>query len=159
MKNLWDFCGAVYRDDDVKALCLKLQNIHGVDVPMFLAMHWVENGGLFEGDFADLTDIVAPAAQWQTDKVIPLRAKRREVFEKEGRGQAYADAMKQELAAEKQQIEMIEKAILGQKPAGADLTTPLNFASAYLATKNVSENDVADADRILKRAMKEQLSN
>lgn len=159
MMNLWDFCGVVYRDDDVKALCLHLQDTFGIDVPMFLALHWVENGGLSGASFDDLNTTLAPATKWQQDQVIPLRTKRREVFEKEGRGQAYADAMKAELAAEKQQIEMIEEAVLAQKPDAANLTETVAYASNYLASKDVTEKECADAERIVKRAIKEQVSN
>jgi len=73
---LWDYALALYRQPEVEAACLELQQRHGLDVNLVLLCCWQgSRGGAL--DPATLRRAKAAVASWQAEVVRPLRALRR----------------------------------------------------------------------------------
>ena len=76
MSRLWNFAVAVYAAPGVRELALDLQDRHGCDVPLLLALAWLDAGGVAVDD-ARYDLLVAATAVWRREVVTPLRAARR----------------------------------------------------------------------------------
>ena len=118
MSRLWEVAVAVYEAPGVRDLVLDLQDRHGCDVPLLLALAWLDARGVVidDGRYAALAEA---SAAWQREVVTPLRAARRalrpqaEAPTRLGLADATRDQFKRrvqalELEAEKHQLERLE---------------------------------------------------
>jgi len=76
VSRLWDFAVAVYDAPGVRELVLRLQDRHGCDVPLLLALAWLDARGVALDD-ARYGALAEASAAWQREVVTPLRAARR----------------------------------------------------------------------------------
>jgi uncharacterized protein (TIGR02444 family) len=74
---LWSFSIKVYGEPDVAALCLELQDRHGVDVNILLATCWFAASGRGSIDRRQVDAMRAAIATLAEDVVLPLRRARR----------------------------------------------------------------------------------
>jgi len=118
VSGLWGFAVAVYDAPGVRELVLDLQDRHGCDVPLLLALAWLDAGGVAIDD-ARYDVLVDATAAWQRAVVTPLRAARRalrpgtEAPSRLGLADTARDDFKRrvqalELEAEKHQLERLE---------------------------------------------------
>jgi len=131
--RLWDFAVAVYGAEGVRARLLELQDGHGCDVPLLLALAWLDARGVAVDD-ARYAALAAASATWQREVVTPLRAARRalrpaaEAPTRLGLAEPVRDELKRrvqavELEAEKHQLARLE-AIAADWPAEAGVAAP-----------------------------------
>ena len=99
---LWSFSLAVYGRPDVPALCIDLQDRHGADVNVVLALLFAGTRGI-RLDAAAVAALDAAVRDWRDEVVVPLRAVRRRLKEEAGEApQALRTTVKgAELAAER----------------------------------------------------------
>ncbi|MFP4270103.1 MAG: TIGR02444 family protein, partial [Alphaproteobacteria bacterium] len=76
MHGLWEFAVAVYGAADVRARLLDLQDGHGCDVPLLLALAWLDVRGVAV-DAPRYAALADASAAWQREVVTRLRAARR----------------------------------------------------------------------------------
>jgi uncharacterized protein (TIGR02444 family) len=116
--RLWEVAVAVYEAPGVRELVLDLQDRHGCDVPLLLALAWLDARGVAIDD-ARYAALAEASAAWQREVVTPLRAARRalrpraEAPTRLSLADAARDEFKRrvqalELAAEKHQLERLE---------------------------------------------------
>lgn len=72
----WRFSLAIYRLEGVPPACLKLQDLHGVDVNVMLFGLWLASTGRALAR-ADMRAIVDAMDNWKKNVVVPLRGVRR----------------------------------------------------------------------------------
>lgn len=123
-ETLWAFAVRVYGQDGVAPLCLRLQDEHGLDVDVLLALLWrAQRGhGVDEEALARLLAAAGPARS----RVGELRALRRAVgadVEHDPRWRETYERLKAaELAAERVELQALETAALAAddpRPAAA----------------------------------------
>ncbi len=75
-ESFWDFSCRVYREEGVSEICLRLQDMYGLDVNLLLLCCWHAStrGSIDQALFADL---LAAANSWANNVVVPLRETRR----------------------------------------------------------------------------------
>ena len=73
---LWDYALGLYRDKNVEAACLRLQDEAGLDVIMLFYCLWAARGRGALGRDA-IERAMAALAPWTTGVIAPLRAVRR----------------------------------------------------------------------------------
>jgi uncharacterized protein (TIGR02444 family) len=133
VSRLWDAALALYGAEGVRELVLQLQDEHGIDVPLLLALTWLDSRGVAVDD-ARYARLVAASSAWQREVVTPLRAARRALRSEAtparrlGLDDAARDAFKWrvqalELEAERHQLERLE-AIAVDWPAAAPAAAP-----------------------------------
>ncbi len=105
-QGLWEFALAQYPRPGVEALCLELQDEHGLDVPVLLALAWavVQHRAPAEFDRC-----LQAALCFAGSHVYPLRALRRRA-KPLGNPSFYEALKKAELAAERVQLRILEEA-------------------------------------------------
>ncbi len=106
--GLWDFVCALYARPGVAQACLALQDEYGADVPLLLAAIW--HGSAARGVLSAVRARrwKAHARAWRTQIVAPLRQARRALKTHEA-ADLYAAVKRAELAAEKLQLEALER--------------------------------------------------
>ncbi len=119
----WDFSLNTYAEPAVKDACLAAQDDFGADVNLLLLCLWLGRHQCAPDPKA-WQGLLAASAEWQQEKLGPLRARRRAL-----KGQAhYALALADELAAEKEaQVALI--AVL--EPDSLPAATPLAALDTY----------------------------
>lgn len=126
MSGLADDAIAVYGAEGVRELVLDLQDRHGCDVPLLLALAWLDARGVAVDDVRYAT-LAGSSAAWQREVIAPLRAARRalrppaEAAGRLGLAAADRDDLKRrvqavELDAEMQQLRRLE-ALAAEWPA------------------------------------------
>lgn len=143
--SLWDFCVGIYRQPGVEAACLTLQDECGADIPLLLAVLWSARYGPSALDAATIAELDRLVAPWRDNVVRPLRQVRRWIkpVSMDAAAQALRMRIKaDELAAERAQLAMLERAILQHgairsgRPAG-------NVLGGYAAFRNVQPDSAA----------------
>ncbi len=99
-RGLWDFAVALYARPGVASACLRLQNRHGVDVPLLLAAIWHAAAGRGVLDRRRCATWRAVARRWHRRAIGPLRAARNAIKADATRDPAVAALRKAILAAE-----------------------------------------------------------
>lgn len=130
--RLWRWSGEVYRRPGVAEACLRLQDEHGADVNLALALVWAGAEGIAL-DAAALVPLTEISQRWQAQVVAPLRGVRRALKGGVGAAAPAAQALREEiktieLEAERVELELLAAAL--PRPAGAGGT--LARASANL---------------------------
>jgi uncharacterized protein (TIGR02444 family) len=165
--SLWDFAVATYRCDGVAPACLDLQDICGVDVPLFLCAGFaVVQGKRF--DKVALNELQQIAEPWQRDIVAALRAIRRQL--KSGphpAPNASSDSLRAsvkaaELAAEKIQLDAMQSAATGLPKSNGSVTLDnvISALTLVVATSAGGEVPVPQTAQIamIARSMLDQLA-
>lgn len=115
--DLWSFMLAIYARPGVAPACLRLQEAHGLDVPLFLAALYGAAGGR-RLDTAAMRSLDGACAEWRDQVIRPLRQVRRAMKDAHLLGwhpdvPALREAVKaQELQAENIQVRVLEAMIL-----------------------------------------------
>ena len=126
MTALWNEVCRLYDGPGVRELCLELQERHGVDVPLLLSVAALARQGRSLGS-EHLDALEAASKPWQEAVVQPLRAARHALRDGADAGAAFgaeADTLRSlkaavqaaELAAERVQIDALERAAAGWPP-------------------------------------------
>lgn len=117
-EDLWSFAVRVYAVPGVSEACLRLQDDHGVDVPVVLFAAWTTTvAGETPPDL--ITEALALTEQWRRAVVEPLRAVRRHLREPRegisaaGQAQLRAAVAEVELSAERLQLGALEYLVDG----------------------------------------------
>lgn len=78
MKSLWDFAVELYQHQQIKTLCLELQDKFEVDVCLLLTMVWLaaNNKAVDKQAMRELLHIIA---DWQQQISLPLRSLRMDI--------------------------------------------------------------------------------
>ena len=119
---LWSFSLALYGRPGVPAWCLDLQDAHGADVNVMLALLFAGMRGV-RLDASAVAALDAAVRDWRDDVVVPLRRVRRRLKTEEGDAQALRTTIKgAELTAERleQQVLAARLAPLPDTPAPAE---------------------------------------
>lgn len=131
---LWTFALEAYARPGVAALCLRLQDEHGLDVDVLLACLWLAARGL-DLDDAELERILAAAAEPRA-RVLELRALRRTLGsdrDHDPRWQpTYEHLRAAELAAERVELGCIEAALDVPTTTPGPLAEPVALALTHL---------------------------
>jgi uncharacterized protein (TIGR02444 family) len=72
----WTFSLKLYRMPDVATACVKLQDLHGIDVNVMLFGCWLASQGR-QLSRVEMHEIVDAADTWRRQVVVPLRSVRR----------------------------------------------------------------------------------
>ncbi len=133
MTALWDAAVRLYGRPGVRALCLELQDAHGIDVPVLLTGAWSMARGVTV-DAARWRALEAQSRVWQGSVVAGLRGVRRAVLDAApAMGVSAADA-----AALKRQIQALELAA-----ERAQLDALAAFTADWPATATPPAGDLA----------------
>ncbi|WP_333827217.1 TIGR02444 family protein [Pararhodobacter sp.] len=136
--DLWTFILGIYARPGVAASCLRLQEAHGLDVPLFLAMLY---GGLRGHALDAQTTIMIDrdCAVWREAVIRPLRRIRRDMkkqhfLDLHPNVPTLREAIKlQELEAERIEVELLDAAIkLSSRTSG-----PASEATLAMVAQNV----------------------
>ncbi len=125
---LWDFACALYARPGVANACLSLQDEYGADVPLLLAALWHGATGRGVLSAARAKRWKRTARTWRTGIVGKLREARRALKTHEAAADLYAAVKRAELAAEKLQLDALER------DAAARATRPPRTRSADART-------------------------
>lgn len=122
MTRLWDWAVEQYALPGAAEACLRLQDAHGLSVPLMLWALWSEAGGRSP----DLEAGARTARAWEDEAVGPLRRLRRalKALEADADREAVRDQVKAvELDAERRLLNALERlpALPGPPPAPAVL--------------------------------------
>ncbi len=116
---MWDFSLRLYEQEGIAALCLTLQDRHGLDVNLLLYAAYAAACDIALA-MADLEAVDAAVADWREGMLRPLRALRRQLDG--GETPAARQALLQaELALEREQQDRMWRA---RQPAGAWSAAP-----------------------------------
>ena len=109
--GLWHFACALYAKPGVAPACLALQDEYGADVPLLLAALWHGRCGRGRLSAARAKRWKAIARAWRSQIVAPLRQARRALKASEvpEAAELYAAVKRAELAAEKLQLDALER--------------------------------------------------
>ena len=137
-QSLWDFALRTYARPNVAAICLRLQDEFGADVPVLLYGAWMALVRGTELTPAQVRETVERVRPWQEEVVRPLRAIRRDL--KAGPYPApspEAEVMRTklkgvEIEAERIELEVLEHSGLAVEARATDAPTP------QLATANLN---------------------
>ncbi len=138
---LWDFSLEVYARPGVEPACLALQEAHGADVNVLLAVIWHGARGLRQSP-AELDRLGGAVADWRERVVRPLRAVRRDMKAALGAPAPMADRLRNRVKRLELDAEHLEQLLLAQLlPGGGEdvdlspdtaLATAAANARAYL---------------------------
>lgn len=162
----WTFSLKLYRVEGVAPACLKLQDMHGVDVNVMLFGCWLASQGR-KVSRVEMHEIVDAAEPWRRQVVVPLRSVRRILkvpADAAGKGAHAFDAaaiaaMRDKIkAAELESERLQQEALYGLKPAAewGETAEPDAAAEANLATYASAMR--ADFDRAASKAVLDGLS-
>ena len=145
---LWSFSLALYGRPGVPAWCLDLQDAHGADVNVMLALLFAGTRGVrLDESAVDALD--AAVRGWRDDVVIPLRGVRRRLKTEEGDAQALRTTIKgAELTAERLEQQALA-AHLGPLPDAPRAAAARAAAAANLAHYLAPRGAAAKADAVL----------
>ncbi|MBN9498051.1 MAG: TIGR02444 family protein [Alphaproteobacteria bacterium] len=139
--DLWAFCLTLYARPGVAPACLALQDRHGADIPLLLAVLW---HGLRGYGPAPLGKWRLLSKAWQRDAVVPLRDLRRAMKGREGWEEIREGIKRLELAAEKAQLDSLAATSKTGSPDSdpnrdmmAPLSTLLGSAFATRQTRKI----------------------
>lgn len=125
--HVWDDMLRLYAAPGIPALCLHLQDAHGVDVPLLLTLALADAAGI--GAAPEQTDsLISDAAFWADTVVRPLRRIRQDLkpVAADPETSAFRDRVKAlELESERQHVLRTAHALAG-------LTGPGDLAARYL---------------------------
>ena len=141
--DFWGFSLRLYRDALVQSTCLKGQDDHGADVNLLLLGIWLETRNIRITKETYLT-LKSLSDRWQTERLTPLRKKRRAATKG---SEAYKAFLAEELQQEKQE----QRALVTALPSSPD--GELSLLRGYSQQQNLPE---AIPDCLLKAA--QQLS-
>ncbi len=109
--SLWAFSVSFYRHSEVEALCIQLQDQHGVNVNSLLWAIWLD-------EICPVSDIgiwsrgLAGISRWHKMVVVPLRSLRRSLAREGIIGRFRRQLLSWELMAEKCELTMLEQEAL-----------------------------------------------
>lgn len=130
-EEFWQFSVAHYERPGVKDACLSLQDSTDADVNLLLLAIWLKKGGVeIAADTVD--NLLATSKHWRTEKIGPLRERRRKEPKASGNYRAF---LADELAAEKgEQFALIK--CLNQPDKGGQ--SFVDFWDGYSKTLHIS---------------------
>jgi len=102
--DLWAFCLTLYARPGVAQACLALQDRHGADIPLLLAVLWHGQSGLGPAPLAKWRRI---SKRWREQAVVPLRNLRRAMKGRAGWEEIREGVKRLELSAEKAQLDSL----------------------------------------------------
>lgn len=106
--EFWLFSLNIYALQNVKKLCLTLQDQHGADVNLLLLALYADSKGITVVDQA-LDALLAVSADWQENKLAPMRLKRQSL---DRDSPAYQQVLREELELEKKEQTALLSCIL-----------------------------------------------
>ncbi len=154
---LWDFSLEVYARPGVEPACLALQEAHGADVNVLLAVIWHGARGLRLSP-AELDRLGGAVADWCERVVRPLRAVRRDMKAGLGAPAPMADALRNRVKRLELDAEHLEQLLLAQLLPGGEevdvspdtaLAAAAANARAYLESLGVGTDDTEHLAAIL----------
>jgi uncharacterized protein (TIGR02444 family) len=145
--DLWAFCLTLYARPGVAQACLALQDRHGADIPLLLAVLW---HGLRGYGPAPLAKWRRLSKAWQHDAVIPLRNLRRAMKGRDGWEEIREAIKRLELAAEKAELD----SLAASSKSGSTHSDPIRDTIAPLSTLLDSAFATRQARKILAEARK-----
>jgi len=102
--DLWEFCLALYARPGVAPACLALQDRHGADIPLLLAVLWHGQRGLGPAPLAKWRPV---ARRWREQAILPLRNLRRAMKGRDGWEEIREAIKRLELDAEKAELDSL----------------------------------------------------
>jgi uncharacterized protein (TIGR02444 family) len=145
--DLWAFCLTLYARPGVAPACLALQDRHGADIPLLLAVIWHGLRGYGPAPLAKWRPI---ARRWREQAVIPLRNLRRAMKGRDGWEEIREGVKRLELGAEKAELDALAAA---SKP-GSTHSEPNRDTIAPLSALLGSAFATRQARKILAEARK-----
>lgn len=154
---LWPFAVHAYALPGVAAQCLRLQDEHGLDVDVLLAILWQASrrAALDDAALARLLAATAPVHA----RVLELRALRRTLADERAREprwqEAYEHLKAAELAAERVELSCLEQALgsaasaIPEPPSPDEPSTPTTLALAGLR-RYAAHHGVASCEPLLR---------
>lgn len=138
--DLWHFCETVYAEPEVEALCLRLQDEQGINVPLLLWCAWLESNG----QSLSLDTLQAAKQRVETTSaatVEPLRSLRRRIKSERVLSGAVEDEVRQhmlkaELAIEKSLLRELEGIARNASDRDVDTRSPVNLLINVMALTN-----------------------
>jgi uncharacterized protein (TIGR02444 family) len=112
--DLWAFCLTLYARPGVAPACLVLQDRHGADIPLLLAVLWHGQRGLGPAPLGKWRRI---SKRWREQAVVPLRDLRRAMKGRDGWEEIREGVKRLELAAEKAELDSLAAT---SRPASPD---------------------------------------
>ncbi|WP_075179446.1 TIGR02444 family protein [Neptunomonas phycophila] len=153
---LWNFVLAVYAQPEVEALCLSLQNDHGLSINRLLFAGWLAS----EKKELDL-DVLAQthAIRWQSEITAPLRTLRYRVRDdlKLAAAGVYGAMRRAELEAERVELAFLYDASLAWPQQTAKTVKELVTANLMSLLKDTGEAKV-NAIKVLEVAFLDTIS-
>ncbi len=107
MTGLTDYAGWLYAQPGIQELLLGLQDEHGEDVLLLLTACWLGTHGL-QADPALWGELKAVQQPWRDEVIVPLRQVRRRLAGDSACRSLYEQVKACELAAEWQQLGVLE---------------------------------------------------
>lgn len=123
----WQFSLALYRSEQVQALCLELQDNHGADVNLLLWATWLETREQALS-YEALLQAVELRRDWEREVVHPLRAIRRKLKQGHTWKQADVEPTRQAIKAVELQAEQLEQYWLYEHAESVDKGAADNVA-------------------------------
>jgi uncharacterized protein (TIGR02444 family) len=75
--QLWDYASRLYAKENVRDVCLDLQDRHGLDVNILLFCCWNAASGRGQFTEDELTNGLERVADWRDNVIVPLRELRK----------------------------------------------------------------------------------
>jgi uncharacterized protein (TIGR02444 family) len=145
--DLWEFCLALYARPGVAEACLALQDKHGVDIPLLLAVLWHAERGYGPAPLGRWRTL---AKAWRESAVLPLRRLRRDMKGRDGWEAIRTRIKRLELAAERAQLDSLAAASDAASPDSRHDRDRIASLSAFLGTAKRT----AAARKIIAEALK-----
>jgi len=137
--TLWPFATGFYARPGVEPILLRLQDEHGVDILLLIALLYAGRRGIALAD-SDVQDLVAQSEAWRSKAILPLRAARRGLKSPAGarpdpeQEELRIQIKSAELAAERLLIRRLEALLPPEYPPVAARQAIAANLGAYLNT-------------------------
>lgn len=130
-EEFWQFSIQHYERDAVKNACLSLQDSAGADVNLLLLAIWLKTLSITVSR-ETLANLFSTSTHWQTEKIVPLREKRRSQAKQ---SEGYEKLLASELEAEKGEQRALIQCL---KSAAADNSANIDFWDIYSEQLGIS---------------------
>lgn len=152
MNGLWDFANELYQHQQIKTLCLELQDKFEVDVCLLLTVVWLaaQHKTVDKQSIAELLHVVD---DWQQHITLPLRSLRKAIAGSPEKGRCadtdliYQQLKHVELDAERLALQRLEQAVVTRGWLQGESYGPAQNRDKGLLCVNV-QNYLQDFDLI-----------
>lgn len=136
LKNdLWDFALSFYRSPEVEAVCLELQDQHGLSINRLLFTCWASLEGI---DLVD-ADFTGEASDWQQQVTHRVRQARYRVRPDKAKVAAcYGKLREAELACEQVELALLFSTVSEREASSYSIERLINNIAVYLTSAQVA---------------------